>query len=213
MRLATRPLRWLLPLLLLAAVPVSLVALRGERWDDCADPEALSRIGAVLEGEPAEFQPFYRSHVFHRHEGNLPVGPKLPPFRYRIVRSDEPRYPFEQPTRFLQVPMNPERSVVRLIEADGRSVPVHFDYAHFAEALRVAGSIYVYDGQPVDALLPLQVRSAWTQLVRGRRPITLFQIHGHGPSAARTEIEDRQIAWLLSAWSAYRDVCAGEPAS
>lgn len=208
MQVPTRPLRWLVPVLLLAAIPVGLVAARGERWDDCADPEALLEIGARLEGEPSDFQPFFRSHVFQRNEGNLRVGPRFEPFRYRVARSDEARYPLEQPTRFLSVPMDPERSVVRAIESDGRVVPIHFHYAHFSTSLRVAGSLYVYDGQPVDTLLPLQIRSAGRQLARGRRPITLFQIHGHGPPAVRGEIEDLQIDWLLSAWRAYQDICS-----
>ena len=207
MRLALRPLRWLVPLLLLAAIPVAIVLLRDERWDDCADPEALRALHQALPGEPVEYQAFYRRHVFQRDEGTVPAGPSLQPFRYRIVRSDEPRYPLEQPTRFLRVPMDPERAVVRRVEHEGRLVPIHFHSAHFGQALRVAGSLYVYDGQPVDALLPLQVRSAAAQLVRGRRPITLFQIHGYGRPRQRGELEQRQRDWLLSAWDAYQRVC------
>jgi len=212
MPLALRPLRWLVPLLLLAAIPVAIVLLRGERWDDCADPEALRALHEALEGEPVEYQPFYRRHVFQRNEGTVPAGPSFQPFRYRIVRSDEPRYPLEQPTRFLRAPMDPEHTVVRRVEYEGRTVPIHFHSAHFGKVLRVAGSLYVYDGQPVDALLPLQVRSAVAQLVRGRRPITLFQVHGYGRPRQRGEVEQRQIDWLLSAWSAYQLVCAPAPA-
>lgn len=207
MPLELRQLRWIIALLTLAAIPVVMVLVRGERWDDCANPQELRGIGATLGGDPAEFKPFYRRHVFQREEGDLHAGPNLDRFRYRVVRSDEPRYPLEQPTRFLRVPMDPESTIVRHFEDGGRSVPIHFSVAHFGGALRIAASLYVYDGEPVEALLPLQLRSAAAQLVRGRRPITLFQVHGFGLPSARSEVEQRQVAWLLSAWSAYQRVC------
>lgn len=214
MRFPTRPQKWLVGMMTLAAIPVCVAALRPERWDDCANPEALRRLDDVLEGEPKDVQRFFHSHVFQRDEGNLSdPGWGLAPLQYRIVRSDEPRYPVEQPTRFLMIPMDPDRSEVRYAEADGVSIPIHMMYAHFGGVLRVVASLYVYDGQPVDSLLPMQIRSALRQLLRGRRPITLFQVHGFGPPGARAGIEDVAVDWLRSAWGAYRDVCGSDRTS
>lgn len=210
-RLPRRPLPWLALLLGLAAIPVSLSAVRPDRWDDCAHPEALVHLADHLEGEAIAFQRLAHSHVFLRIEMELPTRPGMQPFRARIVRTDEARYPVEQPTRFLRFPMDPEQSVVRRVEANGGSIPIHVLSEHFGKAIRVASSLYVYDGEPVDSLLPLQLRSAPAQLLRGRRPITLFQVHSHGPPRLREAIEERQIAWLLSAWNAYRELCAAGP--
>jgi hypothetical protein len=80
-------------------------------------------------------------------------------------------------------------------------------YAHHVSAIRVVASLYVYDGQPVDSLLPLQIRSAARQLQAGRRPLTLLQVHGAGPPSREQEIEERAVSWLTSAWSSYRDLC------
>lgn len=213
MPLATRHLPWLVLLLLLAGVPIALAALRPGRWDDCADPAALRDSGRFLEGTPgAEFQRFFRRHVFQRDEGTLPAGPGLEPLRYRLLRSDEARYPYEQPTRFLRIPMDPERSVVRWVEADGDRLPIHLQYAHLRGIVRVVASVFVYDGRLVDSLLPLQIGSAARQLVRGRRPMTVFQVDGFGPPARQQQIEDPAIAWLASAWQAYRSICLPPPA-
>jgi hypothetical protein len=205
---SARHLRWVVAMLLLAAAPIALVTLRPGRWDDCADPEALVDLGRVLEGTPgAEFQRFHRSHVFQREEGTLRAGPGLPPLRYRIVRTDEARYPFDQATRFLQTPMDPERREVRWVEAEGERLPVHLMYARQSGDLRVLASLFLYDGQGVESLFPRQLVSAPRQLLRGRRPLTLLQVHGSGPPPSRQRIEERAIAWLISAWQAYRGFC------
>jgi len=212
MRFPSRQLPWLVAFLVLAAIPVSLVALRAERWDDCADPARLRDVGGLLEGEPAGSQSPYRSPVFQRSEGTL-AGPGLHPLRYRIIRTDDPRRSYDQPTRFLKVPIDPERSVVRRVEASGGPIPVHIAYAHLGDTIRLVASLYVYDGRPVDSLLPMQLGSALAQLARGRRPMTLLQVDGFGPPELREQIEDRAIAWLVSSWSTYREICAPPPAS
>ncbi len=203
-----RHLPWLVALLVVAAVPVLLATFRPGRWDDCADPEALRDVGRLLEGTATrDDQAFLRRHLFQRHEATLPAVPGLHPLRVRVVRSDEVRYPFDQQTKFLRVPMDPERSSVRFVEAGGERVPVHFVYAHQAGALRVVASLFVYDGRPVDRLLPMQIRSSLRQLVSGRRPITLFQVDGFGPAARRAQLEEAAIDWLVSGWSVYREAC------
>jgi hypothetical protein len=212
MRFPTRQLRWLVALLVLAAIPISLVVLRPGRWDDCADPGALRDIGSIFDGRPAESQSLYRSPVFQRIEGSLSAGPGLHPLRYRVIRTDDPGRSFDQPTRFLKVPIDPERSVVRQVEASGESVPVHVAYAHLGDTIRLVASLYIYDGRAVDSLLPMQIRSALPQLARGRRPLTLLQVDGFGPPAVREQIENRAIAWLVSSWDAYREICAPPPA-
>ena len=53
----------------------------------------------------------------------------------------------------------------------------------------------------------MQIRSALRQLVRGRRPITLFQADSFGSPRRRAQLEERAIAWLASGWSAYREIC------
>jgi hypothetical protein len=145
--------------------------------------------------------------VFQREEGTLPAGPGLDPLRYRFVRTDEARYPFDQPTRLLRVPMDPEHRVLRWIEADGDRLPVHLIYAHQAGAIRVVASVFLYDGRLVDSLLVRQIASAPQQLVRGRRPLTLFQVDGFGAPPYQQRIEDQAIAWLVSSWRAYRGLC------
>lgn len=211
MRFPTHQLPWLVALLVLAAIPVTLVALRPGRWDDCADPAAFREVGAILEGEPAKSQSPYRSPVFQRVEGTL-AGPGVHPLRYRVIRTDDPRRSYDQPTRFLKVPIDPERSVVRHVEAGGRRVPVHIAYAHLGDTIRLVASLYVYDGRAVDSLLPMQLGSALPQLAHGRRPMTLLQVDGFGPPDLREQIEDRAIAWLASSWSVYREICAPQPA-
>jgi hypothetical protein len=204
---ATRHLPWLVALLTLATVAVTLASLRAARWDDCANPEAIQDIGRLLEGTPGEFQRFYHSHVFLRQEGTLPPVPGLRNLHYRVVRTDEARRPFDWPTRFLRVAMDPEHRRVRWIESDGGRFPVHLMYAHHVSAIRVVASVYVYDGQPVDSLLPLQIGSAVRQLQAGRRPLTLLQVHIAGPPSREQEIEERALSWLTSAWSLYRGLC------
>lgn len=205
---SVRHLRWAVAILLLAAIPVALATLRPGRWDDCAHPEALLNLGRVLEGKPgAEFQTLPTSHVFQREEGTLRAGPGLPPLRYRIVRTDEARFPFDQPTRFLRMPMDPESREVRWVEADGEQLPIHLIYARQAGDLRVLASLFLYDGQGVEFLLPRQLVSAPRQLLRGRRPLTLLQVHGSGLPPSQQQIEDAAISWLISAWRAYRGFC------
>lgn len=203
-----RHLPWVVALLVLAALPVVLAALRPRRWDDCADPEALRRIAASLDGRPAAHdQDFLESHLFQRDEGSLPARPGTSALGVRFLRSDEVRYPFDQQTKFLRVPMDPERSSVRFAEAGGERVPIHLVYAHQAGALRVVASLFVYDGRPVDRLLPMQIRSSLRQLVSGRRPITLFQVDGFGPAARQSQLEEAAIDWLVSGWRVYREIC------
>ncbi|MDJ0848361.1 MAG: hypothetical protein QNK04_08295 [Myxococcota bacterium] len=203
-----RHLPWLVALLVVAAVPVLLATFRPGRWDDCADPEALRDVGRLLEGTATrDDQAFLRRHLFQRHEATLPAVPGLHPLRVRVVRSDEVRYPFDQQTKFLKVPMDPERSEVRWVDAPGGRVPIHLVYANQAGAIRVVASLFVYDGQPVDSLLRMQIRSAPRQLMAGRRPITLFQVDGFGPPRRQAQLEDAAIAWVLSGWRAYGKLC------
>ena len=206
-RVPTRLLPWLAGLLALAAIPVCVAALRTERWDDCADPERLRDVGSLVPGDAEGPRKLYRTGVFQRVEGTLPAGPGLHPLRFRIVRTDEPRDPFEQPTRFLRVPMDPERSNVRHVEADGTQLPVHFAYAHLADTLRIVASVYLYDGQAVESLLRVQIGSAWSQLLHGRRPLTLLQVEGFGAPELRERIERGAIDWLVAGARAYREVC------
>ncbi len=202
-----RHLPWLVALLLFAALPVLFATFRPGRWDDCADPEALRDIGSRLAGtEGRDGQVSVRSHLFQRHEATLPVA-GLHPLRVRVVRTDEVRYPFDHQTKFLRVPMDPERSAVRWVDnGDGR-LPIHFVYAHQAGAIRVVASLFVYDGQVVDRLLAMQLRSAPRQLMAGRRPMTLLQVDGFGAPPRQEQIEDAAIAWLLSGWRVWSEIC------
>lgn len=208
---APRTLQLVVALLLaIAAVPIGYATLSRTRWESCGDPGALGDPAAIAGSAPEAQSPPGRlmDGTFLYRRGELSqrtvAGGEL---AYVVVRSDNATLVFADPTRPLTRTLDPDRVEMRQLEVDGVSVPVHVQSQELARHVHLQASIFVYDGAAVTALLPLQLRTALAQLVRGTRPITQYTVHGIARRGEPGDVLDPARAWLEAAWRRHRSVC------
>ncbi|MEE9609018.1 MAG: hypothetical protein V3U03_14860 [Myxococcota bacterium] len=208
MTLSTRHLPLFLLALTVAAVPVWANALSGKRWERCADPEALLDVSGVAGtrsvGEIVLRRP---GAVFAALAGELEKQVWVEPLSFRLVRSDDATLLYNDWARWLRVPMDPDRLFTREELVAGERVTVRVATAALAHTLQLAVYLFVYDGRPVDSLLPRQIRTSFAQAVKGTMPLTFYIVGGRVPKHRASEAQDAAVEWVLAAWRHHRQVC------
>ena len=86
-------------------------------------------------------------------------------------------------------------------------VTVRVATAALAHTLQLAVYLFVYDGRPVDSLLPRQIRTSFGQAVKGTMPLTFYIVGGRVPKHRASEAQDAAVEWVLAAWRHHRQVC------
>lgn len=197
-------------LLVGALAPIAYGALAERRWESCRDPVAIADTAAIPGSVPQdEAKPVWLADgVFLHRRGELdrrtPANVEIP---YELVRSDNATQVFAEPSRPLSRPLDPDQVEVHRIDVDGESVPVHVEQQALPGHIHIAAYVFEYDGQAVESLLPIQLRTAATQIVRGTRPITLYAIHAMARKGHPEDALEPAFAWLTEAWRRHRAVC------
>ena len=208
MTLAARHLLPMLALAAAAAVPVGWRALSGERWDDCADPEALLDAVRVAGTRSASrLEPPRASHAFALVRGELAASVGGAPLGFRLVRSDRAAFLVDGWAGWLGLEWDPDRLSQREVEVDGERVTLRVASRDTRDYVQVFAYLFVYAGRPLDGLLSRQLRTAPAQVLRGTLPITFYAAGGTVPAGAEAEAEAAGVRWVLEAWRRHRDVC------
>lgn len=208
-RIARGPLPKLAVVLAAASVPIWATEVTNRRWDDCRDPERLmdtSEIPGSIPGPP--YTEAMLDRVFARSDGELshhPAGGSK--LLYWLVRSDDAFLIHSEPTRPLKLPLDPDRVEVRRERFGDDTVPVHFAQEPVGAYLHIAAYVLVYDGRPIERLLPIQIETSLAQLLHGTRPITLYIVDGIAPKDRPETVTGPATTWLRSAWLRHRAVC------
>lgn len=198
---------------LLLAVAMVLVwrsTLVVQRWESCRSPDSVGDTTAIPGSVPQETakRTMLSDGDFLKRRGELAQrsGAKgdLP---YLVVRSDNATLVFAEPSRALVRPLDPDRFERRWLDVDGESVPVHIESQELPQHQHIAAYVFEYDDQAVEALLPLQLRTAVSQVVRGTRPITQYAIHGIARKDHPDDVLDPALEWLAAAWRRHRAIC------
>ncbi|MDJ0868229.1 MAG: hypothetical protein QNK03_19135 [Myxococcota bacterium] len=197
---------WLVIVLLAAAsVPVVTHGIGRYRNEDCADPEAFRdalRIEGTLSAEQRAISS--RSTRVQWTSGEV-EGHGRPTFQ--IVRSFRARWLSERPSSLVEPQIEAERQNVDEIEVDGRTLPIRMVYDETGARKRLVAFLFVYAGEPVARPLVAQLRSGFSQLLHGTRPLTLFLISGGTAPWNLPKLEERARDWLAAAWRHYEATC------
>jgi hypothetical protein len=207
MPLSRRHLPLALGIVLVSAVWVAVNVFLPRHRDDCQDPTALLDTARIHGSSPLrEVTSRYGRGVFQWSEGD--VAAESGPARYTVVRSYRPNDLYHLPLRALGSVLFLERTTREWIEVDGLRVPIRFAYLRLQDAVHAVGYLFVYEGRPLDLLLPRQLATAFPQLFQGTRPLTLYRIDSVAGGGDTEPIERLARAWLGAAWRVHREACA-----
>lgn len=191
--------------LAVAAAAVVVGANRGRSWDDCRDPTALRDAQAIPgSSDVVEDRTQYRGSIFQDTEGDI-AGTGL---RFAVFRSWFPEDLIRSPLRSVHPPMIAEATATSWVDAAGTRLPVHRTTNHQAGSRYFATWFFVYDGQPVQRVLPRQIATLGPQVLHGSRPVTLFLVWGRLDDGDGASDLETAVGWLAAAWSHYARVCA-----
>jgi hypothetical protein len=214
-RVSSRYVPHLLVLLLLAAIPSYLHHTNRLDADDCERPDQLLASDLAPPGRAAADARRLRGFDSSFGTGNWAVGSlasEMGEIETVVARAFDPKVVYHWPEgRILPGVRAQARGREEVDGRGGTVLPVHrifFQDAAPPDARAIlAGYLLVYESRPVSNPYLAQILSAPLQLVRGRRPMWLFFVHGRVPVAEREEGERVVREWLGEAWALYQAAC------
>jgi len=206
--------RYALPLLALLAiglVPISLYQLRPRIDDRCASPETL-RVTSQIPGTHAAGERLEERAaspgISQWSEGTVdsPVA-GVEPLRFQIVRFTRTTRLYLRPTSIVEGDLEPERHETRRIPTPAGTLPVHVILDFTRPRAAVVAYFFVLGNEPSAAPLLPMVGTAFSQLVRGARPVTLYLVSGEASRVHIDAVTERAQEWLVDAFEAHRRAC------
>lgn len=188
----------------LTLLPVGVHSYVKLRGDECTKSEELAA-GATQDGD---LQRNFDTEQAWRGV----VTPASGPFRleYAVIRSYNAKRLYYRPEQRFLKRAKPDDSVLDWIEDEGERLPIHRLQYQLRGSYRgrlMVAYLLAYEGKPIRNGYLAQLTRAPLQLLRGRRPMTLFIVFG---TVAPKEYEHAEAAaqvWLGSAWQRYRSLC------
>lgn len=208
--------RYVLPtvvLLLVAAAPATLGALRPRLHDPCADPQALRETGAIpgSRDEGEQVTRLSRERIQWSEGIVLDDQGRPTPLRFHVIRDFDGRGFFVRPFGAAAQTMEPESQGSHRIETAAGPVEVHRAVdgtVQFTRGARIVASwAFLYGNEPVGSPLLAKLRHAPTEVVRGKQPLTLLLVGGALPAERADALLDRSDAWLRDAVERHVAVC------
>ncbi len=212
--------RYSIVLLLLAgiaAVPVTLHASGVLRTDDCAAPDALSRLenlpgtrAGTLDAPPP---PLRIQHLPFEVEPEKDFDRRFGLLAAAILRSFDPARIYSSPVRFVDPNFEADERHDSALAVDGVRIPVRWLLDHTKQPPRYAAFFYAYDGRPVRRPSWAMLRAVPERLLTGQLPLTLVMISGPVPSGELDSVRTPTEAWLEAAWRHFAGACLPSPES
>lgn len=210
-RISRKNLMPMLVLLGLTSVPVLVHSYFGFRADDCDGPEALFA-DCLSHSENDELRQDWMRENFAAEawcEGIIPTDVPGLSLDILVVRSYDPKKLYHNPEIALLRGQTPDRREVERLAAGNGDVPIHRPHYDRFNGEVFAAYLLVYGSRPVANPYTAQLRSFFPQLVRGRRPMTLYFVSGQGSRGAMSAMESAGKRWLLRSWGQYPSACMG----
>lgn len=201
---SSRHLRLLVAVLATVAVAWAALALTHRRVVGCSDPQALLDLHDLVD---ADLSPSVASD--HDESGIARGAVRLAgmPFDVFVSRPYGLASHLMAPAEIFKSKLQPDRSQLVQVEADGRSLPVYFEDAAFRDGERIVAYLYVFQGEPVRSVLASRLVDAPAEAWSGSPPVTLIAVsglvHRSQVEQARTDVRE----WMVRAWRHYRASC------
>ena len=185
---------------------------RGGRFlrEDCRDPEALLRTdpdaARAAPPAPVALSDAPRTRVSVRR---FPVGARAGHVDLYVVHAFNPGAMYRPPDLYVLKGLAATRRTIETLEHGGERLPIHrTDYDPYeTRNLTLAGHLAVFDSKPVGNPYLAELRAAPSQLVSGRKPVSVFFAHADVQRGAREAGERALRETLASAWDEYRAAC------
>ncbi len=197
-------------LVVLATVPGFVH--RGGRLlrEDCRDPEALLRTDPVAaRAAPSAPDALSDSPRTRLSVRRLPVADGAGHLDLYVLHAFNPGVMYRPPDLYVVKGIAATGRTIEFLEHRGERLPVHRTHydPYDTRSVTLAGHLAVFDSKPVANPYLAELRAAPSQLLSGRKPVSVFFAHGEVKRGAREAGERALREALASAWDEYRAAC------
>lgn len=203
-RLSTRYVVPLAVCLLLTLIPVAMHSYFQTNKDDCATPSALLPADHPAGSRDAFLQTRFQSSQFMEGSFVSTAGR----FNYSIIRSYDPKRLYHRPENSLVDHVDVvTRRTIEWVPTDAGRLPIHRAYYDEGDRALVVSYVLVFRSSPVASPYWPHLRAAFSELITGSHPMTLYFIQARGLPDGVPEMEKLEREWLVSSWKKYRTAC------
>ncbi|MCP5043418.1 MAG: hypothetical protein GY944_20515 [bacterium] len=187
------------------AVPVWFHAISESRYEDCSDPEAFfnaERIGGARMQLPKRAGGTAGDTKGQRYAG------ATHPLRVRAFRLYDVSRLYGSPMSFGYDSMGYlVGGETRQIESGDDVLPVHWSSYEMQGKVHIEAYAYAQGGIPVRHPIESGLALAWSQLLQGTRPVTVFILSAQGTPDEVPALSDAAEQWFAAAWKSLKASC------